>query len=214
MPAPRKSEGAAGGAMQRAFAWPYRAILAVLLWTGVRPWQLTLLSLGFTVAVAWLVVTGRWFVAALLLLGAGLCDVFDGSVARQRGEAKRLGAFMDSVLDRISDWLLFSSLYWALAADGRRFAAALALATLVVSLLVSHIRAEAEAAGRALSEGFFQRLERFLLLLAGLAVPHAMLPVLIALVVLGAVTVVQRGWGALSQARVVAPDDRGGVARS
>ena len=35
MPAPRKSEGAAGGAAQRIFAWPYRAILAFLLWTGV-----------------------------------------------------------------------------------------------------------------------------------------------------------------------------------
>ena len=46
MPAPRKSEGAAGGAAQRIFAWPYRGLLAFLLWTGIRPWQLTLLSLA------------------------------------------------------------------------------------------------------------------------------------------------------------------------
>src|SRR5439155_94640 len=43
MPAPRKSEGAAGGAAQRVLAWPYRAILAFLLWTRVRPYQLTVL---------------------------------------------------------------------------------------------------------------------------------------------------------------------------
>ena len=45
MPAPRKSEGAAGGAAQHVLAWPYRAIFAFLLWTRIRPYQLTLLSL-------------------------------------------------------------------------------------------------------------------------------------------------------------------------
>ena len=71
--------------------------------------------------------------------------MFDGSVARHRGQQKRSGAFMDSVLDRVSDAILFSCLFWALAEDGRELDAALALFTLVVSLSVSHIRAEAEA---------------------------------------------------------------------
>ncbi len=200
MPAPRKSGGAAGGAAQRAFAWPYRAILAFLLWTGIRPWQLTLLSLALTVATGALIVAGAWLAAGLVLLAAGLADVFDGSVARQRGEAGRSGAFMDSVVDRASDSVLFSCLFWVLAAQGRKLDAALALITLVVSLSVSHIRAEAEAAGRSLTEGFFQRLERFVALLAGLVVPHAMLAVLVALATLGAVTVLQRGWRALRPA--------------
>jgi CDP-diacylglycerol--glycerol-3-phosphate 3-phosphatidyltransferase len=200
MPAPRRNESAAGGAMQRIFAWPYRAILAFLVWTGVRPWQLTLLSLALNVVVGALIVTGDWFVAGFLLLAAGLADVFDGSVARQRGEAKRSGAFMDSVLDRVSDMILFSCLFWVLAGRGDRLEAALALVTLVVSLSVSHIRAEAEAVGVALSEGFFQRLERFLALMVGLLVPGAMLPVLVVLTLLGGVTVLQRAWSALREA--------------
>lgn len=200
MPAPRRNESAAGGAMQRIFAWPYRAILAFLVWTGVRPWQLTLLSLALNVVVGALIVTGDWFVAGWLLLAAGLADVFDGSVARQRGEAKRSGAFMDSVLDRVSDMILFSCLFWVLAGRGDRLEAALALVTLVVSLSVSHIRAEAEAVGVSLSEGFFQRLERFLALMVGLLVPGAMLPVLVVLTLLGGVTVLQRAWSALRDA--------------
>jgi CDP-diacylglycerol--glycerol-3-phosphate 3-phosphatidyltransferase len=201
MPAPRKSEGAAGGAMQRIFAWPYRGILAFLLWAGVRPYQLTLLSLGLNIAVGTLIVTGAWFVAGVLLVLAGLCDVFDGSVARQRGEEKRSGAFMDSVLDRVSDAILFSCLFWALAANGDALEAALALVTLVVSLSVSHVRAEAEAVGVSLTEGFFQRLERFLALIAGLLIPGAMRPVLIVLTVLGGITLLQRGWSAVQDAR-------------
>lgn len=201
LPAPRKAEGAAGGAVQRIFTWPYRAILAFLLWIRVRPWQLTLLSLVLNAVVGWLIVAGDWFVAGWLLLVAGLCDVFDGSVARQRGEDRRSGAFMDSVLDRVSDAILFACLFWSLAASGDRFDAALAMATLVISLAVSHTRAEAEAVGVSLTEGFFQRLERFLALMIGLLVPGAIRPVLIALTVLGGVTLLQRAWSALRDAR-------------
>jgi CDP-diacylglycerol--glycerol-3-phosphate 3-phosphatidyltransferase len=201
MPAPRKSEGAAGGAMQRVFAWPYRGILAFLIWAGIRPYQLTVLSLAFNIAVGTLIITGGWLVAGLLLILAGLADVFDGSVARQRGEEKRSGAFMDSVLDRVSDAILFSCLFWTLAADGDGLDAALALVTLVVSLSVSHVRAEAEAVGVSLTEGFFQRLERFLALMVGLLIPGAMRPVLIALAALGSLTLLQRGWSAVQDAR-------------
>jgi CDP-diacylglycerol--glycerol-3-phosphate 3-phosphatidyltransferase len=197
IPPPRRSESAAGGAVQRIFAWPYRAILAFLLWTGVRPWQLTIMSLAFTALTGVLIVAGQWLVAGLVLLLASLCDVFDGSVARHRGEARRSGAFLDSVLDRIADMILFSSLFWRMVQTGETTEAMLALLTLVISLSVSHVRAEAEAAGVELSEGLFQRLERMLAMMVGLMVPGAILPVLIVLSVLGSVTLVQRGLLAL-----------------
>jgi CDP-diacylglycerol--glycerol-3-phosphate 3-phosphatidyltransferase len=200
LPKPRKNESAAGGAVQWIFQWPYRAILAFLLWARVRPLHLTLLSVALNVLTGVLIVAGEWFIAGWVLLAAGLCDVFDGSIARHRGEQKRSGAFMDSVLDRVSDAILFACLFWALAADARRLDAGLALFTLVVSLSVSHIRAEAEAVGVQLTEGFFQRLERFLALMIGLLVPGAMTPILLVLAALGAVTALQRGWSALIRA--------------
>ncbi|HEX6398986.1 MAG TPA: CDP-alcohol phosphatidyltransferase family protein [Actinomycetota bacterium] len=200
LPKPRKNESAAGGAVQWIFQWPYRAILAVLIRARVRPWHLTVLAVLLNVATGGLILAGRWLLAGVVLLLAGLCDVFDGSVARQRGEQKRSGAFLDAVLDRVSDAILFACLFWALADDGRRLDAGLALFTLVVSLSVSHIRAEAEAVGVGLTEGLFQRLERFLALMLGLMVPGAMTPVLVVLAVLGALTAAQRGWAALVRA--------------
>jgi len=197
MPAPRRNQSAAGGAIQWVFQWPYRAILSFLLWTRIRPWQLTALSLVFTIATGALILASLWFAAAWALLAAGMCDVFDGSVARQRGEARRSGAFMDSVLDRVADMVLFACLFWNLAARGDQLLAALALVTLIVSLSVSHVRAEAEAAGVTLTEGLFQRLERVVATILGLLVPGAMGPVLVLLAALGALTVVQRGWAAL-----------------
>jgi phosphatidylglycerophosphate synthase len=197
MPAPRKSDGAAGEAMRQIFKWPFRAALAFLLWTGIRPLHLTLLSLILNVAVGRLIITGGWALAGVLLTVAGLCDVFDGAVARHRGEVRRSGAFLDSVVDRLSDTILFASLFWVMAARHETLAAGLALVTLVVSLSVSQVRAEAEAVGLTLTEGFFQRLERFLALMIGLLVPHTMFTVLVVLAVLGSLTLLQRSFLAL-----------------
>jgi CDP-diacylglycerol---glycerol-3-phosphate 3-phosphatidyltransferase len=199
MPAPRKTKGLAGPVMRFLFTWPYRAGLAGLYRLGVRPWQLTLASLVTNAIVGGLLLTGRRLVPGLLLIPAGMFDIFDGGVARLRGEEGRSGAFLDSVLDRISDSILFACLYWNEAGQGHDVAAALALVTLVVALAVSHIRAEAEAAGVALTEGFFQRLERYVVVILGLIVPGGLVPALAILATLGAATVLQRGWSALQR---------------
>lgn len=197
MPAPRPTQGVAGRAMRFVFTWPFRVILAGAYRAGFRPWQLTLLSLATNAVIGGLLLTGRRLLPGLLLIPAGLFDVLDGAVARLRGEERRSGAFLDSVLDRVSDAILFGCLFWSLSGQqGQRLAAGLALATLVITLMVSHIRAEAEAAGVTLTEGFFQRLERYMAMMAGLMIPHALLPALAVLTVLGGLTVLQRGWSA------------------
>jgi CDP-diacylglycerol--glycerol-3-phosphate 3-phosphatidyltransferase len=199
MPAPRDATGLAAKPMRWIFTWPYRVVLAGVYRAGFRPWQLTILALATNAWVGVLLLRGDRLVPGLLLIPAGLLDILDGAVARLRGEDSRLGAFLDSVLDRVSDLLLFGCLYWSLAGQGDRLEAALALGTLVIALAVSHIRAEAEAAGIALSEGYFQRLERYVAMMIGLPVPGALLPALAVLTLLGAATVVQRGWAALAR---------------
>jgi CDP-diacylglycerol---glycerol-3-phosphate 3-phosphatidyltransferase len=181
-----------GPLFRQVFKWPYRVALAGLYRAGFHAWQLTLLSLAANGVIGWLLLTGRRFVPGMLLLVGGLLDVFDGGLARLRGEASRAGAFLDSVVDRISDLILFGCLFWSLAGQGRTPAAALALTSLIVSLMVSHVRAEAEAMGLSLTEGFMQRLERYVLLMIGLTAPGALLPILSILTGLGSLTLVQR----------------------
>jgi CDP-diacylglycerol--glycerol-3-phosphate 3-phosphatidyltransferase len=197
LPAPRRNRSIIGPLFQKVFAWPYRVALAGLHRAGVRPWHLTLASLLTNVVIGWLLLTHRRFLPGILLIPAGLFDIFDGGVARIRGEDSRLGAFLDSTLDRLSDGILFGCLFWSLAGLGEDLEAALALAALGISLVVSHIRADGEALGLALSEGAVQRLERYVALMVGLTAPGALLPVLVLLVALGGVTVLQRTWSAL-----------------
>lgn len=202
MPPPREAEGAAGPAMARIFDWPYRALLAGVLALGLSPMQLTVLGLLTNVALGALLLRGGALAAGILLVPAGVFDVLDGAVARARGTASRLGAFTDAVLDRVSDLILFGCTFWMLAAQGRELEAGLALATLAISLGVSHVRAEAEAAGVSLSEGLFQRLERYIAMVLALTVPGMMLPMLVLLAALGGVTLAQRAWSASARVGV------------
>lgn len=193
MPAPRESPSAIGPLFRWLFQWPYRWALAGLYRMGFRPWQLTLLSLLTNFIVGALLLSGQRLLPGLLLLPAGLLDIFDGGIARLRGEESRRGALLDAVIDRVSDGVVFGAIYVAEATvHHNRVTAGLALAGLVVSLLVSHLRAESEAAGLSMTEGSVQRLERYVGLILGLTIPGALMPVLAGLAILGLVTTVQR----------------------
>lgn len=193
--------------LRRIFDAPFRLALAGVYRAGVRPWHLTVLALALNVLVGWLLVRGDRLLPGILLFPAGVLDLLDGAVARLRGEESRFGAFLDSGLDRVSDAILFGCLFWSLASQGNDVAAALALATLGVSLGVSYVRAAAEARGAKLGEGLFQRLERYVALMVALIIPGAMLPALVVLFALGAVTLGQRIWaGAVALMAVRAAD--------
>jgi hypothetical protein len=113
--------------------------------------------------------------------------------------------------------ILFGALFWSEAEQGRELTAALSLSSLIVSLQVSYIRAEAESVGLKLTEGMMQRLERYVALMIGLTAPGALLPVLVILTGLGGLTALQRAlstWGQLQRAKARegraprAPSDR------
>jgi CDP-diacylglycerol---glycerol-3-phosphate 3-phosphatidyltransferase len=204
LPGPRENPSVAGPLFRWTFQWPYRIALWALHRAGFRPWQLTILSLLGNAVSGALLLTGRRLVPGFVFIGAGLLDIFDGGVARLRGEESRKGALLDAVIDRTSDVVVFVCIFIAEASVHREpWNAAAALAALVASLLVSGVRAEGEAVGVEMSEGSVQRLERYIGLAIGLIVPGMLLPVLVALTVLSLLTAVQRGvraWRALRPA--------------
>jgi CDP-diacylglycerol---glycerol-3-phosphate 3-phosphatidyltransferase len=174
------------------FQWPYRYALAGLHRLGVRAWHLTSLSLVGAAGVGALLFAGLHLAAGFALLGTGLLDIFDGALARLRGEESRHGALLDSVVDRVADTIVYGALFLSEGIRGAPLSAGLALGALVVGLLVSHVRAQAEASGATMTEGLFQRPERVLVLTLGLIIPSALVSALVLLTAMGAVTVAQR----------------------
>ena len=180
---------------------------------GVTPDAITVAGLAFSLLAALLFARGSFLAAAFVIALTGLCDLLDGDVARLRGVVSPFGAFLDSTLDRAGEGALFGGLatyYFTRASGGAvwfrtndvdaRFGdgdaqtlAVLALATLVLSFLVSYTRARAEGLGLECKVGVMERPERLLGLMAGALLGHRFMPgVLGLLFLLTLVTVLQR----------------------
>jgi len=192
----------------------FRPLGRYLAAKGVVPDHLTIAGLCFSLLAALLLGRGSFFWAGFVLLLAGLCDILDGDVARERGIVSPFGAFLDSTLDRLSEGALFiglayfyfmrsqSATVWMRGmfegsaewgdADGPTLGV-LALATLILSFLVSYTRARAEGLGLECKVGVMERPERVLALGAGAILGHHFMPGVLGVVfILTLVTVLQR----------------------
>jgi archaetidylinositol phosphate synthase len=132
---------------------------------GLTPNKISLIGVIFSVLSA--VSYWQWkaqlifaILAPLFLLASGFCDALDGVLARLSGQVTAFGGFLDSLLDRYADAMIFvgiilgglSNVYWGFLA-------------LIGSLLVSYCRARAEVAGVKMEAiGLLERAERILLL--------------------------------------------------
>jgi CDP-diacylglycerol--glycerol-3-phosphate 3-phosphatidyltransferase len=141
---------------------------------------------------------GQFFVGTLVIWFFVMLDMVDGAVARARGGTSRFGAVFDSTCDRAADAAVFGALLWWFAGPGDSRDLLLAcLLCLVLGTLISYVKARAEGAGLSADVGLVERPQRLTVALVGtgldgLGVPHVQAVALWGLVVLSAVTVVQR----------------------
>lgn len=159
---------------------------------GVHPDTVSLLGLGLVLLAALLIASGRLTAAGVLLLVSLPLDAVDGAVARAMQRQDRVGALLDSTLDRYADAVIFGALGYHFAGQGRQDLLLLALLALVGSYGVSYVRARAEGLGVDCTVGLFTRLERLLVLLPMLLIEPLLLPGLVLLAVGTNVTVLQR----------------------
>jgi CDP-diacylglycerol--glycerol-3-phosphate 3-phosphatidyltransferase len=165
--------------------------VAVLHRLGVTPNQLTLAGLAIAGVAAWLLATGHFVIAALVLLFSGFFDLLDGALARRTGQSTPFGAVLDSVADRVGEAGLFLGLLVWAQQRGDATALILSYVAVVTSFLVSYARSRAEGIGIQGAVGFAGRAERIVILAIGLLLgyPSIALAVISAL---AAVTFVQR----------------------
>ncbi len=136
--------------------------------TSITPNTITWFGFLLSIGAAALIVTEHLFVAGLVVLVAGLFDMLDGALARQTNQATRFGAILDSTVDRLAEALLLLGIL-ILYARGQSFIEVLLVGiALPSSLLVSYIRAKAEALNLECKVGLFTRGERVIVLALGL----------------------------------------------
>ena len=173
-------------------------IVNLLASLGVSPMLVSLFGLAFSVWGAIVVARGSLLGGGIFLLIAGLCDVLDGDLARRMNRASAFGAFIDSLLDRASEFVYFGGILIFVVRqphDVPAYEPAVILLALMGSVMTSYARARAEGLGFECKVGVMERPERIGLLAVGLIAGYRFLmAVMLLLAVTTTLTVIQRIW--------------------
>ena len=177
------------------------SIMARITRIPVTANQVTIAGFVLNAIAAVLVYREAYIAGGVLFLVGSILDIFDGAVARARGEAGPRGAMFDSILDRFSEAIMLGAIALVFARDGNEIALIAVIAALTSSFMTSYRRARAEALGLDGTHGVMARAERVVLITAALLfAPLGALPWgIILLAVLSTITVVQRARHVLRQ---------------
>jgi len=140
--------------------------------TPVTPSMVTWFGFSLATGAAVCIVAERLVAAGFIVLVAGFFDMLDGALARRTKRVTRFGAFLDSTLDRLSEAVILLGILVLQAREQAVTGIVLVGIALVGSLLVSYIRARAEALGLECRTGLFTRPERVVVLALGLLLSH------------------------------------------
>ncbi len=175
-----------------------------LVATRVTPNQVTTLGIALALVCAYFIAEGYFWIGVVMITISGLTDFLDGAVARARKMISIRGKFLDSVSDRIIDTFIFGSLSWYLIAHKEGELSLLPLAILAAGFVVSYERAKAESLGMSGKGGLMERAERLIGL--GVAISFngiILVPVLILILALTAVTIIHRFLNIWGQASII-----------
>lgn len=155
----------------------------------ITPNVLTLTGLVFILVGSYFIYVQDFLKAGLLILLGNLFDALDGSLARRHNLSSKFGAFLDSVIDRLSDITPLFVLLYNFKNDPLYFI--LTSLAIAGSVMTSYTKARAEGLGIECNVGLLERPERSIILIAGLFM--SVVNVAIILISIGStITTIQR----------------------
>ena len=170
---------------------PYlQSIGRVFASTGISPnvWTVVGLVFAFGASVIYGInIEYSLILGGIILLVSGFFDIVDGQVARYTNKISNTGGFLDSVFDKIAEVAIFFGILIGGYADPY-----LVFLAITLSLLVSYVRAKADAAQIKLQGiGIGERAER-LLVIAVVGIIGFMEIAVIIVVIIASITLIQR----------------------
>lgn len=186
--------------LRGTFKWFLDPVGRFLNRIGLTPNSVTLLGVLGNIVAAYFIARGQLLTGGIIMLIAWPVDALDGTMARLRGEASDWGAFVDSVSDRYSELIILGALLYHFAAINQPMPEIVTFAAAAGSILVSYVKARAEAQSFSAREGLLTRAERYLVLGPSLVFNIPVVGVWI-IAILANFTALQRIWVVRGQAR-------------
>jgi phosphatidylglycerophosphate synthase len=173
---------------------------------GIQPNHWSLMVLISAVIAAYLIAQAQFIIGGFFVLLSGFLDIVDGAVARATGKVSKEGAYIDTIVDRYSEFIIILPLF-LLSLPPVGFSTNIWIALFLFgSMVTTYAKAaarEKELVQKELRGGILERAERVSLLTLGLwfaAVnPFYLSAILVALAVLSNISALQRISAALKQ---------------
>jgi CDP-diacylglycerol--glycerol-3-phosphate 3-phosphatidyltransferase len=186
--------------LRRIFKGVLDGIAQILDKLGVSANAITITGLIGNLAAGVLVATGEMMWGGILAMVIWPLDALDGTLARLSNHSGKYGAFIDSVTDRYSEIFLYGGLLYHFVQNGNWIDVILVFLAATGSIMVSYVRARAEALGFTAKIGLLTRAERYFVLIPGLILGFPRISLWI-LAVLTHFTTLQRSLNVRAQAK-------------
>ncbi len=145
----------------------FKPFAGIFLKLGISPNAMTGLGVFLSMAAAIFFATKHLWQGGLFYLLAGLCDIFDGAMARIQGRGTSYGAFLDSTLDRMAEAIALMGVMVYFHRIDETPMIYITYLAVTASLLVSYTKARAEGLGQECDVGWLERPERVTLVVVG-----------------------------------------------
>ena len=185
--------------LRLGFKWFLDPVAGFLNRIGLTPNSVTLIGVAGNIVAAFFIARGQITIGGLIVLIVWPIDALDGSMARLRGEASDWGAFVDSVSDRYSELIILGAVLYYFAMTNQHLSAVVTFVAAAGSILVSYVKARAEAQSFSAREGLLTRAERYFVLGPSLLFNIPVIGVWI-IAILANFTALQRIWVVRAQA--------------
>ena len=134
--------------LRRIFKPSVKKVAHLLSRVGLSPNLATITMLSFSIiSFILLVFLSNLLLFSLFVFATGFFDGVDGAIAREQKRVTRFGGFFDSLMDRISEFVIFLALLiynWNSVLWGIFDMKIIILISFFSSIMISYIRARAE----------------------------------------------------------------------
>jgi len=172
---------------------------------GLSPNQWTMISIIPVLIAVYFLYYQDFITAAFLFIVSSFIDLIDGSVARVTGRVSRLGAYLDTVVDRYVEGIIIIGLVFVPLPPFLIDAKVWLMMFFFGGIMTTYVKAaakEKELISRELKGGLLERAERLIILFVGILLASVdmmfLTYVLVLLAILTNISALQRLYKAIS----------------
>ncbi len=124
------------------------------------PNAITVTGVFITLWASYYIATGHFSAAFIVFIASQFMDTLDGAFAKEFGLTSRAGAFFDSTMDRITEFMWYMAFAYYFYKIHMEWVVFLLFTAMFFAFLISYTRARIEGLGEKCEVGFFQRIFR------------------------------------------------------